>query len=354
MDGFSPNSGVILIVATNRPDVLDSALLRPGRLDRRVVVDLPDIKGREEILRLHSKKVVLAKEADLGLLARRTPGFSGADLANIINEAALLAGRRGKKAVSPDELEEAMERVMSGPERRSRVLSDKEKRIVAYHESGHALVARLTPRTNPIHKVTIIPRGHALGITMSIPLEDRFLSTEPEMLAELMVLLGGRTSEEIVFNEISTGAQNDLDRATEMARRMVCSYGMSKRIGALTLGRGQEAVFLGRDLLREKDYSEETAVAIDEEIRRLVEEAHRKVADLLRKHRKQLESLAKALLEKETVEADELDRILGLPSAKPHPAPEKAAAKHNGKRASEAERAPAPASGPELAGGQPG
>lgn len=321
MDGFTPNQGVILIAATNRPDVLDTALLRPGRFDRRVVVDLPDILGREAILNLHAKKVVLSKDVDLKILARRTPGFSGADLANLINEAALLSGRRSLKSVGPIEMEESIDRVMAGPERKSRVLSDKERKTVAFHEAGHALVARLTPNTNPVHKISIIPRGHgALGYTLQVPTEDRFLSTKTEILAELTVLLGGRASEELVFSEISTGASNDFEKVSEIARRMVCQYGMSERIGTLSLGRGNEAIFLGRDLGREKDYSEATAMAIDEEITKVVKGAHKRALALLRTNRKLLDNLAEALLERETIEAHELDVILGLKQKKRAPA----------------------------------
>jgi len=311
MDGFATHSGVILIAATNRPDVLDPALLRPGRFDRQVVVDLPDLNGREAILKLHSAKVPLAEQTKLRVIAQRTPGFSGADLANVINEAALLASRRDRKAVTMDELEEAIDRVTAGPERRSRVISEAEKKIVAYHEAGHALVGKMIPSANRVHKISIIPRGHsALGYTLQLPTEDRFLATEQEILNEICIFLGGRASEEIVFGEISTGAQNDLERASEAARKMVTRYGMSKKLGAGTFGRQQEQVFLGRDYSRERNYSESTAKIIDSEVRRIVGSCYERAMKLLRQKRDKLVVLAETVLKKEILEAEEIDTIV--------------------------------------------
>lgn len=314
MDGFDTQAGVILIGATNRPDVLDPALLRPGRFDRTIVVDRPDVKGREEILKIHTRNVKLAKEADLSKLGRQTPGFSGADLANLVNEAALLAARREKDSVTQSELEESIERVMAGPERRSRVISKREKEIVAVHESGHALLTLLvTGKTDELHKVSIIPRGHAaLGYTLHLPVEDRYLTTEKELRDKITVLLGGRVAEELVFKEITTGAQNDLEIATNYAQRMVCEFGMSKKLGNLTFGKKDREIFLGRDLLREKDYSESTAIAIDEEVRKIVDECHSRATELLQEHLDELKKLGDRLLEKETLEAEEVKEIVGL------------------------------------------
>jgi len=316
MDGFEANKGVILVAATNRPDVLDPALTRPGRFDRQVVVDRPDIKGREGVLKVHSKNVVLGPDADLQVLARGTAGFSGADLANLINEAALLAARRNKKAVSMDELNEAVERVWAGPQRRSRVMNDMEKNVIAYHESGHALVAHLTPGCNPVHKISIIPRGvAALGYTMQLPLEDRFLARRSELVAEIKSLLGGRVSEEILFKDVSSGASNDLERATAIAHRMVCEFGMSGKLGPVTYGRKDHEVFLGRDIVQDKNYSEKTAQSIDSEVRGIIEQCHRDVKALLVKHKAKLDVLAKELLEKELIEGDQIDMLLGLKPA---------------------------------------
>ncbi len=314
MDGFDTEAGVILIGATNRPDVLDPALLRPGRFDRTVVIDRPDVKGREEILKIHTRNVKLAKEADLSKLSRQTPGFTGADLANLVNESALLAARRGKELVTQPELEESIERVMAGPERRSRVISKREKEIVAVHESGHALLTLLvTGKTDELHKVSIIPRGHtALGYTLHLPVEDRYLTTEKELKDKITVLLGGRVAEELVFKEITTGAQNDLEVATGYAQRMVCEFGMSKRLGHLTFGKKDRQVFLGRDLLREKDYSESTAIMIDEEVQKIVHDCHTQATELIRMHLDQLKKLSERLLEKEVLEADEVKVIVGL------------------------------------------
>ncbi len=325
MDGFSTHAGVILLAATNRPDVLDPALLRPGRFDRQVVVDQPDLNGREAILKLHSRKVPLDKKAKLRVVAQRTPGFSGADLANLVNEAALMASRRDRKAVTMDELEEAIDRVTAGPERKSRVISEREKKIIAYHEAGHALIGKLVPSVNQVHKVSIIPRGHsALGYTLQLPTEDRFLATSEEIVNEITVFLGGRASEELIFGDISTGAQNDLERATEAARKMVTRYGMSKKLGASTFGRQEEQVFLGRDYVRDKNYSEQTAVIIDEEVRRIVGSSNDRAKALLRKNRLKLVALAEAVLKKEVLEADEIDAIVnGRPGAKKKAAPKR-------------------------------
>lgn len=314
MDGFDTQAGVILIGATNRPDVLDPALLRAGRFDRTVVIDRPDVKGREEIIKIHTRNVKLAKEADLSKLARQTPGFSGADLANLVNEAALLGARRGKDEVTQPELEESIERVMAGPERRSRVISKREKEIVAVHESGHALLTLLvTGKTDELHKVSIIPRGHAaLGYTLHLPVEDRYLTTEKELRDKITVLLGGRVAEELVFKEITTGAQNDLEIATNYAQRMVCEYGMSRKLGNLTFGKKDRQIFLGRDLLREKDYSESTALAIDEEVRRIIDECHGHATLLIREHLDPLKKLSDRLLEKEVLEAEEVKELVGL------------------------------------------
>ena len=323
MDGFEVNTGVILMAATNRPDVLDPALIRPGRFDRQVTVDRPDLAGREAVLKVHSKHVVLGTDVNLGVLAQRTPGFSGADLANLINEGALLAARRGKKAVTMDELTESIDRVVAGPMRRSRIMSDKEKASTAYHEAGHALVGRLQPNSDPIQKISIIPRGMGvLGFTMSTPKEDRFTRNMQELESDLAMTMGGRAAEMIIFGELSTGASNDLENATKMARRMVVQYGMSKKVGSVSYAEGRE-VFLGKDFGRERNFSERTAETIDGEVRRLVEEAEKRAMVLLTKNRKLLEKLAKILLDKEMVEGYELDQLLGLktPVVKPKATP---------------------------------
>jgi len=314
MDGFDTQAGVILIGATNRPDVLDPALLRPGRFDRTIVIDRPDVKGREEIVKIHTRNVKLAKEIDLSKLARQTPGFSGADLANLVNEAALLGARRDKDSVGQAELEESIERVMAGPERRSRIISKREKEIVAVHESGHALLTLLvTGKTDELHKVSIIPRGNAaLGYTLHLPVEDRYLTTERELRNKITVLMGGRVAEELVFKEITTGAQNDLEIATGYAQRMVCEFGMSKKLGHLTFGKKDRQIFLGRDLLREKDYSESTAIAIDEEVRKIVDECHTRATELIQANLDRLRKLSDRLLEKEVLEAEEVKEIAGL------------------------------------------
>jgi len=316
MDGFDTQEGIILMAATNRPDVLDPALLRPGRFDRQVVINPPDLVGREAILKVHTRKIKLAKEMDLKTVARQTPGFSGADLANLANEAALLAARWNKEAVGMQEMQAAIERVIAGPERKSRIMNEREKRITAFHESGHALLALLTPLADPLHKVSIIPRGaQALGYTMQVPLEDRYTMTKQEILARITVMMGGRVAEELVFQEVTTGAQNDLEHATEIARRMVCEFGMSDRLGNLTYGKRERQVFLGRDLFEERNYSEQTAVLIDEAIRTIVDGCYDRAKQVLTTNRALLDTLATTLLEKEVLDGEEVKRILNIPSA---------------------------------------
>ena len=310
MDGFGVNEGIIIIAATNRPDILEPALLRPGRFDRQIVVDKPDVKGRQEILKVHTRGKPLGKEISLEVLARRTPGFTGADLSNLVNEAALLAARRNKKRIEMPELEESVERVVAGPERKSKVISEREKKLTAYHEAGHALVGILLPHTDPVHKVSIIPRGRAGGYTLMLPKEDRYYATRSELLEQLKVLLGGRVAEAVVLEEISTGAQNDLERATELVRKMICEYGMSETLGPITFGRRQEQVFLGRDISRDRNYSEEVAFAIDKEVRKYIEEAYAKTEEMLRTNLDKLHLIASALLERETLEGAELEQLL--------------------------------------------
>lgn len=310
MDGFGANEGIIMIAATNRPDILDPALLRPGRFDRQIVVDRPDIKGRQEILKVHIKGKPISPEVELGVIARRTPGFTGADLSNLVNEAALMAARKNKNKIDMPEMEEAAERVIMGPERRSRVISDKEKRLTAYHEGGHTLVGMLLDNTDPVHKVTIIPRGRAGGYTLSLPKEDRYYATRSEMLDELKVLLGGRVAEALVLKEISSGASNDLQRATSLARQMICEYGMSPELGPMTFGHRQDQVFLGRDIGRDKDYSEEVATKIDKEIRKFIDEAYQKTESLLNENMDKLHLIADALIERETLEGEEIDQLM--------------------------------------------
>jgi cell division protease FtsH len=315
MDGFVPNQGVIIMAATNRPEILDPALLRPGRFDRQVLVDRPDIKGREKILRLHAKKIKLSPAVDLSVVAAKTPGFVGADLANIANEAALLAARQEKDAVEMVDFDEAIERVVAGLQKKSRVMSPREKKTVAYHESGHALVAELIPGTDPVSKISIIPRGMAaLGYTQQLPTEDRYLMTRSELLARIHVLLGGRVAEEMVFGDVSTGAQNDLQRATEIARTMVTQFGMSEKLGLVSLEGPRQPLFLPVPTHSPKEYSDETARLIDEEVKKMLSEAHGKVRDILSSHRSALEELAKLLLEKEVVERPELQAILKVRS----------------------------------------
>ena len=309
MDGFDVKSGVILIAATNRPDILDPALLRPGRFDRQIVVDRPDLNGRTGILKVHTRGKPISKEVDVEVLARRTPGFTGADLANVVNEAALLAARFNRSEIAMTELEEAIDRVLAGPERRSRVISEKEKKVIAYHEAGHALVSHALPNADPVHKVSIVSRGRALGYTLTLPTEDRFLITRSELIDELAMLLGGRVAEEIVFNEPTTGAQDDIQRCTRIARQMVMQYGMSN-LGPLALGEDQTHPFLGRDFGHVKDYSDVVAAKIDEEVRRMVEEAHEEAREILTKYREKLDFMVERLLEKESLEKEEVAEIL--------------------------------------------
>ncbi|HQK83062.1 MAG TPA: ATP-dependent zinc metalloprotease FtsH [Atribacter sp.] len=313
MDGFDPNQGVILIAATNRPDILDPALLRPGRFDRRIAVPRPDVLGREAILKVHTKGKPLGKDIDLKILARRTPGFVGADLANMMNEAALLAARKGKDVIEMSDMEESIDKVIAGPERKNVIISDKEKKVVAYHESGHALVARFLPNTDPVHKISIIPRGGAaLGYTLQLPTEDRYLISKQELMTRLAVLLGGRVAEEIVFEDITTGAHDDLQKATEIAREMVCEYGMSDTLGPLTLGRRHKEVFLGKDIAEDRNYSEEVAFTIDKEVRSIIDSAYEQARKLIIDNRDKLDKLTAILLEKEVLEREEIDKILDI------------------------------------------
>lgn len=310
MDGFSANEGIIMIAATNRPDILDPALLRPGRFDRQIVVDRPDIKGRTEILKVHVKGKPVGEDVVLDVIAQRTPGFTGADLSNLVNEAALLTARKDKKIINMPEMEEAAERVIMGPERKSRIISDKEKRLTAYHEGGHTIVGMLLEHTDPVHKVTIIPRGRAGGYTLSLPKEDKYYATRSEMLDELKVLLGGRVAEALVLKEISSGASNDLQRATALARQMICEYGMSENIGPVTFGHRQDQVFLGRDIARDKDYSEEVAAEIDKEVRSFIEDAYAATEKLLSENMDKLHVIAQALIEHETLDEEEINQLV--------------------------------------------
>lgn len=309
MDGIEQNSGIIVIAATNRPDVLDPALTRPGRFDRRIIIDHPDLKGREAILRVHLKGKPLANDVDVAKLAKQTAGFSGADLANMVNEAAILAARKGRDRITMSDLMEALEKVIVGPERKSRLLSEHEKRVAAYHEGGHALVSKLLG-VREVTKVTIIPRGLAMGYTLNLPQEDRYLMTRQELLNEITMLLAGRAAEELIFGEVTTGAANDLERATELARRMVCEFGMSERLGPVTLGRKAGPIFLGRDIVEDRNYSEAVASEIDREVRRLVEECYERAKQLLMQHRTALDAIAERLLEQETMDGDELNNLL--------------------------------------------
>ncbi len=309
MDGFDAKSGVILIAATNRPDILDPALLRPGRFDRQIVVDRPDLNGRTGILKVHTRGKPLAKEIDIEVLARRTPGFTGADLANVVNEAALLAARFNKTEIAMEELEEAIDRVLAGPQRRSRVISDHEKKVIAYHEAGHTLVSHALPNADPVHKVSIVARGRALGYTLTLPTEDRFLVTRSELIDQLAMLLGGRVAEELIFDEPTTGASDDIQRCTRIAKQMVTQYGMSE-LGPLALGESDSQPFLGRDFGHVKDYSDDVAAKIDEEIHRFVEEAHDEAREILTKHHDKLVLMSERLLEKESLEKEEVAEIL--------------------------------------------
>lgn len=310
MDGFESNEGVILISATNRPDILDPALLRPGRFDRQVLVPVPDIKGREGILKVHSKKMPIADDVDLSVVARGTPGFTGADLENLVNEAALLAARYDKERLENADFEEAKDKVMMGSERRSMIISDEEKRNTAYHEAGHTLVARILPDTDPIHKVTIIPRGRALGLTQQLPIDEKHTYPRTYLLSNLAVLMGGRAAEELVLDDMTTGAGNDIERATDMARKMVCEWGMSETVGPLMFGKKEEQIFLGREFAQHRDYSEKTAEAIDNEIKRLVIDAYESAKGILVEHESALHALAESLLEKETLDATDVDKII--------------------------------------------
>jgi cell division protease FtsH len=310
MDGFESNEGVILIAATNRPDVLDPALLRPGRFDRQVVVPRPDVKGREMILKVHSKKVPLSDKVDLALIARGTPGFSGADLANLVNEAALLAARLNKTVAEPSDFDSAKDKVLMGAERRSMVISDEEKKSTAYHEAGHTLVAKLVPGTDPVHKVSIIPRGRALGVTMQLPIEDKHSYSRESLLARIAVLMGGRAAEDLIFNTFTTGAGNDIERATDMARKMVCEWGMSDKMGPLSFGKKDESIFLGREMAMHKNFSEKIAENIDDEIKRIVDESYDRALTLLRDNVHNLHKLSECLIEKENLSGAEVDVIL--------------------------------------------
>jgi len=339
MDGFESNEGVILIAATNRPDVLDPALLRPGRFDRRVVVSLPDVKGREGILKVHTNRIPLASDVDLSILARGTPGFSGADLANLVNEAALNAARYGRKAVGMRDFENSKDKVLMGAERRSMIMSESEKRTTAYHEAGHALVAALLPDADPIHKVTIIPRGMALGVTQLLPESERYSHSQVYLEAMIAVKMGGRIAEELILNQITSGAHDDLERATDLARRMVCEWGMSERLGPITFGRKEEQIFLGRDIVNQPNYSADTAIKIDEEVTKIVERNYQRAKDLLTTNRHLLERIAKSLLEREVLDAEEVKMVMeGIPLKERVPAssettPEKKAESKGEKKA---------------------
>ena len=310
MDGFNTQEGVILIAATNRPDVLDAALLRPGRFDRIIVINRPDIIGREEILKVHVRNVKLSKDVDLKSIARQTPGFSGADLANLVNEAALLAARRNKDSVTKEEMEEAIERVLAGPEKKRRLMNQQEKKIIAYHESGHALLALLIPGADKLHKVSIIQRGMALGYTMRLPIEDRYIVTKTELIGKVIGILGGRASEEVIFGELSTGAQDDLEKATDIVRDMVTRWGMSERLGHLTFGKRNQEIFLGRDIIEDRNYSDATSLEIDKEIRRIIEDCYEKAKKNLLEHKDKLILLAETLLEKEVMDSEEVKELL--------------------------------------------
>src|SRR5947209_2811137 len=321
MDGFESNEGVILMAATNRPDVLDPALLRPGRFDRRVVVSRPDVRGREEILRVHTRKIPLADDVDLSVLARGTPGFSGADLANMVNEAALSAARQNRKAVLQYDFEVAKDKVLMGVERKSLILSEEEKKVTAYHEAGHALVAAKLPHSDPVHKVTIIPRGMALGVTMQLPIDDKHNYNKEYLETEIAIMMGGRIAEEMFLNQMSTGAGNDIERATELARKMVCEFGMSD-LGPLTFGKKEEQIFLGREIAQHRDYSEATAIKIDDEVRRLIGQGYNTAKGILGEHRDTLVRIAAALLEREVLDANEIKLIMDgkeLPKMTPPP-----------------------------------
>ncbi len=309
MDGFEANQGVILMAATNRPDVLDPALLRPGRFDRQIIVDRPDLKGRTQILKVHSKEKPIAKNVNLETIAKQTPGFTGADLANLLNEAALLAARKSKKTISKVDIENSIDRVLAGPEKKSQILTKEEKLIIAYHETGHALVGWALPNADPIHKVTIIPRGRALGYTQALPDSEKYLTSKAELKDRLAMLMGGRVAEELIFADPTTGASNDIEKATEIARRMVMEFGMSEKLGPMLYGKGTNEVFLGRDYGRQQDYSDEVASSIDEEVKSLLSDAHIVAGKILAKFKKQMEEMVKVLMEKETIDREEVARI---------------------------------------------
>jgi cell division protease FtsH len=316
MDGFEAKDNIILIAATNRPDILDPALLRPGRFDRQIVVDRPDREGRAQILRVHTKGKPIAKQIDLMTLAGQTPGFTGADLANLVNEAALLAARKGKRLIEQAELEEGIMRVIAGPEKKSRLLSEKERVVTAYHEMGHALVGHFLPEADPVHKISVVSRGQALGYTISMPVEDKFLTTRAQLEDQMAMTLGGRAAEELVFDEITTGAANDLEKVTQTAKQMTMRFGMSDKLGPRVLGHNHGAPFLGRDMHSEPDYSDDLARTIDSEIRRIIEEAHQRARDILVEHREDLENLSQILLKRETIEREEFIALLaGEPEA---------------------------------------
>lgn len=317
LDGFESNEGVIIIAATNRPDVLDPALLRPGRFDRQVIVSTPDVRGREGILKVHAKNVTVAKDVNFKILARGTPGFSGADLANLVNEAALLAARKEKPEVEMPDFEEAKDKVLMGRERKSMIISDEEKKSTAYHEAGHALVARMIPGTDPIHKVTIIPRGRAMGLTQQLPIDERHSLSKEYLMNSIAILLGGRAAEELVLNTLSTGAGNDIERATDLARKMVCEWGMSENLGPLTFGKKEEQIFLGKEFAQHKDYSEATAILIDEEVKRIVTENHKRAVAILQKNKSKLKKLAEKLLETEVLDGPAIDKIIASPRTSP-------------------------------------
>jgi cell division protease FtsH len=310
MDGFDENTNVIVLAATNRPDILDPALLRPGRFDRRVIVDRPDFEGRKKILEVHLRGKPIGKDVNIDIIAKSTPGFVGADLANLVNEAAILAARKNKNEINMEEFEEAIEKVIAGPEKKNRILRPQEKELVAFHELGHALVAKLIPEATPVHKVTIIPRGLALGYTLQLPEEDRYLLSKKELEAEIAVLLGGRAAEELIFGQPTSGAADDLRRATELARKMVCEYGMSEKLRNLTLGENHSEIFLGKDLMQIKNYSDDTAKIIDEEIKNIVDKAYNRALTLLKDHEDILKELSKVLIEKETIDGSEIDKFL--------------------------------------------
>ena len=323
LDGFDDSSSTILIAATNRPDILDPALLRPGRFDRHITVDRPDVKGREEILKVHMKEKKFADDVDVSILARRTPGMVGADLANLVNEAALLSARHNKDKIGMEELEEGIERVMAGPERKSRLINDHEKKIIAYHETGHAIVAKVLPGSDPVHKISIIPRGHAaLGYTLQLPEEDRFLMSKSELMNRIAILLSGRVSEEIVFNDVTSGAANDLERATQTARQMVTQLGMSDKLGLVKLGNKREEIFLGRDISEDRNYSEEIAFAIDKEVKAIIDSCYETAKEILTEHRALLDKIAGVLLEREVLDAEEFAKLMNEDSDSDSKTPE--------------------------------